>query len=1137
MHLRHLNKTAKKYSYEVILHDVTGLSALLSPPPHLHLPQPPYRPSDPFILSIHSRSKRNATRVSPLTSSTLSFDESLSFTSTLFFSSSSSSPTFDPKPFTFTLTNLRLQQERAKAYMHLTATLDLSRFSSATGEELEQPHSLQLQVEKGKGGVKVDGVELRLTVRSRYVGEGVASEVSLLSVVSRGSGSGGSQMRVDEGSRLRRWRERGEERQEEEEVAMRRKEREEEVSQASSNGVDYRAVKLDLRSDDDRDERSAHTQQRSTARQQRRRAEEEQRQSEEAEDDEQPDSGSQQRSGRRQPFNPAELFRVDSMQRRRAEAPPAVSIADILPALRATSTSSTEHLQAAEALSTLAPPINRRSVSVQLPMGGLAKAAELEVKEGGEGKGGKKPLKKAASLSSTSLLHNSSAVQRPPPPPRPPLLSQPSIFSPRANIHLPPSFSHASTLAEHEQRYRQRMEPRLAYALSVLFPSSLYTSSAFHTAVASLSSLPVTPCVFFSSFAMLRQQVELDEERKADERQRWQQSQEQQRWLSLTEKEKRKWKSQRENDRTQLDRLRSEEEAKERRSEREEEEEERRRGAERWMVEECRTVGREWYFHAYHVSAITLYRLLHLCHAFHADVEEVEVEAPEGEEGGDAGGDDGGEDGGHPRVKKKKKARLKRPAYSTVRVTTARRGWVMEAALRAMRRKAEESRDHYGDLLWLINALLLLHHCVRQRRTKEEGEGGGGEGGDEEEEGEKELRVRVMDFGVGMPVNGKVGSRQGTGGDRTPMDGPSSTTAFVPHYPFLSSSSMSASSPLFTYARSPLSSSLTPLSFFLHHTRGLLHASLSLLFHHLSFALSYRIPLSSILSPSSFALETLLDFLSDTNALLSLSLLHPPVRLTVLLWLMRALSTRIVNAVLFEAQRAMERGVGEEEEDAYELPLATPIIHRASSHPSPPPLPASQLPSPAPAPFSASASQPVLLPPPPTSSSSSATPPLFTDPSSFLTLGMRLMMVVSATKDWMLREGGGLEEGVERVGEAVAPLQGLGMLCLAEKGGGGKAGWRAQCRGLRDEQVAVVLALLERLGGERVGEAWKRKGKGGEGVSRGVWVEWPVEVAVPLRWDVVPFAASSVGVPRGLRDTDGSRQVDGLQDNDGLLIT
>ena len=1070
MHLRHFNKSPKQYSYEVILHDVVSLSLLLAPPPS-HPLAPPFRVLDPFVLSVHSRSKQNQTRVSVLQTSSIVFDESLSFTSTLFLSSSSVHPSFDAKRFTFTLTNLRLQQERQKAFVTHSATLDLALFASVSGDETEQPHTLPLLPDKGA----VDCVpppELRLTIRSRYAGEGVASETSLLSSMGRGSRSATSQMRgVEEHSRLRRWREKGEEKEEEEEVAMRRKEREEETTDPATDAVEYR-MKLDAVSDDDSDEKRASAHPHPVP--------------DDAGDRNPAEAVTGRRTERRRTFDAKELFRADSRKKAGARQTPS-SLADILPALRAASPSSTEHL---EALSTLDPPSPVRSQTVGVgAKGGKRRDGEAELKEG------KKPLKKSLSASSTSSTSSSSSSSTipPPAPRRSPLAQQPTLLSPvRANVHLPPTIADVSSRDEHEKLYRQRMEGRLSRALSALFPGLLYSSEAFRTDTTSLATLPALPGVFFAAFTTLQHQLELDEERQKEERARWVRLEEQRAWLRFTSTERRRWQSQRERDRADLEALRREDEQRRARRDKEDAAQAVRAADEQRMCEELRAVSSRWYFHSYPIAGVTLYRLLVLCHAFHADVEEREVDADDGEEPTVDG----------TRVRKKK-VRLKRPPHQLVRVTTARRAWVMEAVLRTLRRRAEESRDHYGHLLWLINAVIMLHRCVLRRRDAEEGAAG---------DREDVLGVRPHDFGVATPVNGKAPT-QGAGGGEQAVDGPSSTTCFVPCYPFLSSDAG-----VWEYNGSALSATLSPLSWFVHQLRGLLLALVSLLFHHLSFALSQRVPLSAILSPASFSLETVLDLLSDAHQLLSLSEVRDTLRVTVLEWMMDVVSTRVVNAVFFEVQRALVDVVDADAAAAYELPL-TPLITK-------PPTPLPALPSPSNRQSPHAASQPLITPDPPP-------PVLFTDASSFLSLGMRLMMIASALRDWMARHS----YAANHLASTLSPLHSLAMLCLAERAPGGQA-VAGGVPGV-DRRAGRGSAEADRAEGE--GTSWER---GGEGrvreqrlEERRVWVRWPGEVEVQLGWEVVPFAAFSVGLPPGLQDSERSKEVDGLLDADGLLIT
>ena len=1110
MHLRHLNSVAKQYQYEIVIHECGNLSSLLAPPASAQLPQPPFRVSDPFVLSVDSRSKHNQTKVavislppsaassssspraaSPsaaLSSALIVFDEALSFTSTLFFHPSKSR--FDSKKFSFCLTSLRLKGEKRKsAFTSLSAPLDLASHASPHGDDTDHEVSLLLEPEKAAGVSGVQSVELRLTIRSRYVGEGVANEVSLLSVMSRGSRSASSSriraLGAGEDSRLRRWREKGEEREEEEEVAMRRKEREEE-------GSSYK-VTLDIIGDEDEEEKAS-------ARDRLRQAEESrQREDEEQERKRQEEERLNKRKERRRTFNAEDLFQ---------------------PAAAAPEPAKAEKRRAG--LDTvLAEAVTEEEAD--------SNGVEQETKESRRHRPALQHTDSASSIASTSSVsasNSSSSSRVPAPAPSP--LSSPT----RVNIHLPPtvSSSSAALVHEHELRYRARMEPRLALLLSLLLPSAVYSSSAFHTTVSSLSTLPSSPCVFFSAFTTLRQEKEREAQLLQEARARAEREQEQHQWLAMTEKQRKAWKQQRERERMDVEKLRREEERRRHEAEAQEAEERSRAAEERSMRGDCAQVVQRWYFHSYPSSAILLWRCCCLCHMFHADVEDREEEITED---GAAEDDDGAEeaDEGRRRGGKQGKRKMKvrrRHQYRTVQVTTARRGWMLELLLRALRRRVEESRDNYGELLWLVNALVMLRRCASRRRRKEEEP----TAADSDPAGADDpMRAPVKDFGIAMPVNGKAGSRSSTGGQQTPAadDPASSFSCFVPHYPFVSPASSSPSFPLFDYGRSPLSSTLTPLGFFVHQVGCLLRSSLCLLLHHLSFALSYRLPLSSILSPSSLSLETVLDLLLDIHQLLTDNAVRPELRQSVIDWCLRVVSARIVNAVMSEVQRCSD-GSRADDDDEHELPLASPIMHRVASLPSP--AASSVLPS------STSSPTPPALPQLPLSSTlpviscsppaSSPAAPLLDSTSSFLTLGMRLMMIANALRDFLSRCG------YLQQPDVIAPLQSLALFCLTEKEGARKEkDWRRECSGLSDAQVAALCSLYERVGGARIGEAVRKRAQAGRAA---LWVEWPGEVELQLGFSVVPFAAASVGLPAALKAADASKLPDGLLEADSLII-
>ena len=168
---------------------------------------------------------------------------------------------------------------------------------------------------------------------------------------------------------------------------------------------------------------------------------------------------------------------------------------------------------------------------------------------------------------------------------------------------------------------------------------------------------------------------------------------------------------------------------------------------------------------------------------------------------------------------------------------------------------------------------------------------------------------------------------------------------------------------------------------------------------------------------------------------------------------------------------------------------------------------------------------------------------LFADASSFLSLGMRLMMIYTALRDWMQREHYTADERGELC-DALLPLHSLAMFCLVEKSNGQQ--WRRECGGLRDAQLLALCRVYESVGGEKIGDGWMKKAKvkgkaagGASGVVRDedVWVEWPGVVEVHVDWDIVPFAAQSVLLPRTLRDAPPASVVDGLLDADTLVIT
>ena len=255
-----------------------------------------------------------------------------------------------------------------------------------------------------------------------------------------------------------------------------------------------------------------------------------------------------------------------------------------------------------------------------------------------------------------------------------------------------------------------------------------------------------------------------------------------------------------------------------------------------------------WYRHGYSVSGVGLWRLVSLCEMCCVEEEmvEVEVEVKRREETDDEEAEAG----------RNGKSKVKRKEYEMVSTRVAHRAWMMEMVLRLLRRRVEESRDHYGELLWHINALLILQRCLRRRKEKVESTA--------DDDQYATLLIQVKSFGLALPVNGKTASCPPTG-TSTPAEVSSGSSSYLPYYPFIASASSFPFASL-DYNRSAISSSLTPLGFLLHHTTSFLRSLFSLLFHHLSFAVSYRLPLSSILSPSSFALETILDFLTDVQS-------------------------------------------------------------------------------------------------------------------------------------------------------------------------------------------------------------------------------------------------------------------------------
>ena len=522
------------------------------------------------------------------------------------------------------------------------------------------------------------------------------------------------------------------------------------------------------------------------------------------------------------------------------------------------------------------------------------------------------------------------------------------------------------------------------------------------------------------------------------------------------------------------------------------------------MNDELRRVGEEWYRHGYSVSGVGLWRLVTLCEMCCVDEEELlEVKQPDIEDQAERG--------------KKRKGKGKRKEHDSLHTPVAHRAWMLEMVLRLLRRRVDESRDHYGELLWLINALLILQRCARRRKDKMESVA--------DDDQYATLLIQPKDFGLALPVNGKAVSRP-VSGTATPAEVSSGSSSFLPYYPFIASASSFPFASL-DYNRAAISFTLSPLGFLLHHTTSFLRSLFSLLFHHLSFAVSYRLPLSSILSPSSFSLETVLDFLTDVQSFLVLSQLQPHLRLCVMHWLLEAIGVRVVNAVLYEVKRVDGGGMGEQEQEAYELPLAPPIIQRMTSQPLPSSSPSSSSSSPAvSAAFSASHPQ---LP-------AMQSAQLLADASSFLSLGMRLMMIYTALRDWMQREHYSADERDE-LSDALLPLHSLAMFCLIEKDGARE--WRRECGGLSDAQVKALCRVYERVGGEKIGDGWMKKGKGkssGADSEGDVWVEWPGVVEVHLDWDVVPFAAQSVVLPRALRDAPPSSVVDGLLDADPLII-
>ena len=385
MHLRHLNSTPKSFHYTITIHDIQSLDSLLAPPPTASLPQPPFRPLDAFILTISSRSKRNQTRIAVLTNNAITFDEQITFLSTLFQRSAgggtgkggratAQQQRYDKKLFTFSLVNLRLQNDKARHFTTHSTLVDLAQFAS-TDEETDSSHSFTMQAEKGAEGVR--GPELRLTIQCKYVGDGAPSEASLLSVMGRTSRSRStSHIRTVEDSRQRRWKERRDEKQEEEEVDMRRQEREEEGKtnvEALTSPSEYR-VRLNMISDEDAEDRDEAKRGR-RKRKEEAEAEEESRQAEEELEEErrreqaamEKEQQIRHRKEKRRTFDAEQIFHPPSpsisptiapstsaaltAQLRRPVGPsvdvdrpltppPSVSMSDILPTLRSVSTPS-----------------------------------------------------------------------------------------------------------------------------------------------------------------------------------------------------------------------------------------------------------------------------------------------------------------------------------------------------------------------------------------------------------------------------------------------------------------------------------------------------------------------------------------------------------------------------------------------------------------------------------------------------------------------------------------------------------------------------------------------------------------------------------------------------------------------------
>ena len=1142
MHLRHLNSTPKSFYYTITIHDITALTTLLNPPTTANLPDPPYRPLDPFILTIASRSKRNQTRIAVLQHDNITFEEEITFHSTLFQRSAGSGgrggragqQRWDRKVFTFSLVNLRLQNDKARRFTVHSTAVDLAQFASSD-EETESSQSYVMVAEKGVEGVT--GPELRLTVQCKCVGDGAPSEASLLSVMGRTSHSRStSHIRAVDDSKQRRWQQRRDEKQEEEEVDMRRKEREEEgktSGEALISPSEYR-VKLNMISDDDAEDRDELKRGRRKRRdetavvEESRESEEERLREEEATEREQE---MRTRKEKRRTFDAEQIFHPPSPPLTPSTAPseasrsvrrpdtepaltppPSVLLSDILPTLQSSATTSS--------LDRVTYKPSSSSLFDQSSPGQLAglqtgaydsthRAAasrnrllnEHEVRDMNE-------VKRPTQPPHTTVHSNFAAVSA-----APLAIHRPPLPAIRINVHLPPQLDRAERV-EHERRYRQRMEPRLAFVLSALFPSSLFNSAAYVTSVSSLSTLPTSACIFFASFATLRQQQEFELEQREDEEESRARALEQYQYNQMTDKQKAHWKKSRDTQsQSELHRLNTLTGSRLQRRQREDADNIQRIAEQAAMVDEMRRVGEEWYRHGYSVSGVGLWRLVSLCEMCCVD-EDVEVEVKRREES---------EEHAASGKKRRGKGKVKQKESELTRV--AHRAWMLEMVLRLLRRRVDESRDHYGELLWHINALLILQRCLRRRKEKVESVA--------DDDQYATLVVQVKDFGLALPVNGKVVSRP-VSGTATPAEVSSGSSSFLPYYPFIASASSFPFASL-DYNRSAISSSLSPLAFLLHHTTSFLRSLFSLLFHHLSFAVSYRLPLSCILSPSSFSLETVLDFLTDVQSFLVLSQLQPHLRLCVVHWLLEAVGTRVVNAVMYEVKRADGGGLREQEQDAYELPLAPPTIQRMTSQPLPSGSPVTSADTAAAAMSAAfSASHPQL----PALESAQ----LLADASSFLSLGMRLMMIYTALRDWMQREHFTADERDELC-DALLPLHSLAMFCLIEKDG--NRHWRRECAGLKDTQLAALCRVYERLGGEKVSDGWQKKRAPGRGTgitsvaeSEGdVWVEWPSVVEVQLEWRVVPFAAQSVLLPRALRDAPPSSVVDDLLDADSLIIT